>query len=304
MADTTAGKDGAMSDAENEGRERPGGKPPKKDKVSAEKLRSQSAERRQARKEARAERTEEDRRRSRRALVNTVLALGIVGCVAFSSVTGGKADDQSAANQAHVTALTDQVTELENRPVHEDPVGAMSSLADMATADAAKVAAGQQAFQGLYAAAGTDQGSGDGGPSAADQAIADHRADMTDLFDPDSFIIADDQVTIPGSMPLDDPESEIDPRYEWYVRYDGAAPSAPEASAWRVSSITPLLSETDASGATDQASVVWSCTDAESGKTLAWASATYTVSGDSGAFSELSVTVSTYGAGHQQKTGA
>ena len=92
----------------------------------------------------------------------------------------------------------------------------------------------------------------------------------------------------------------IDPRFPWYVRYEGLKASSPGAYAWSVESVMPDLATQDATGTTRTARVIWLCRDTAGGQVLAWANAAYSYDGKAGTFADLKVVVTAAGAEHQQ----
>lgn len=172
----------------------------------------------------------------------------------------------------------------------------MAALGADAAKDAEQVAAKQQEFAGLSMAANKEVASdkGNGTPGKAMNALVDHRRSLAEHWDKKSLIVSDDLAYSFTTSPYFD-DDEIDPRFPWYVRYDGMMASEPSTYSWGVESAMPALD------APPTANVVWVCRDSK-GAVLAWASAVY--DGGTKTFRDLALVITVEGAEHEQTTHA
>jgi hypothetical protein len=246
--------------------------------------------------EKREARTDEDAARTIRRGLSAVMGTAIVGLVVASAVTGNGFDATRSAGETKIASLQSQVSDAEALPADPDLSGKLTALSEAAATDAGKVRDAQHAYARLYHESSTQAGIDDGAPNKAMIATAEHGRTLAPLFSEDSYLVDDqDAYTWHDGLPFD-AGTEIDPRFAWYVRYDGLEASAPSAYAWKVETVMPDLGSKSTSGAADQAKVVWLCRDAKSGEVLAWASAVYAYDGTSGLFSDLDVVVTAAGA--------
>ncbi|MFF1880299.1 hypothetical protein ACFVVC_02355 [Pseudarthrobacter sp. NPDC058196] len=242
---------------------------------------------------------EESARRTRLAL-SAVMGVAILGLAAAAGVTGKGFESEHAANAERIAALQVQVEDARAIPVPTDLAGKITRLTEAAAKDAKKVAEAQQHFAQLNHDAATQPSPGNGTPNAATLQIAEHRRTLAPLFSPRSFLTDEKGAYIWTSLTPFDPSTQIDPRFAWYVRYDGLKASAPDAYTWSVESVMPDLAVQDATGTTRTARVIWLCRDTAGGQVLAWANAAYTYEGKAGTFDNLKVVVTAAGAEHQQ----
>lgn len=219
----------------------------------------------------------------------TVVVLGLLGTVGCGlAIAGSEADfeAQSATNAQRVAELragiaeaapAEGVTEEELKNTVEDQLNAAREHAQR-TADL------QNRFAQILDGgdASPDQ-QGQGAPSKAFMDAVAHREKLAPMFSPDSFIVEGAYAYQPSSaVPFSD--TEMDPRYPWYLKYDGEpgdaerAPAEAESYGWEVSSVRP-------SGTPGAFSVSWVNYDEGSGDLLAWADASYLV--EEGVLSDL-----------------
>jgi hypothetical protein len=247
----------------------------------------------------RAARTSEDGARTLRRAVGSTMGAAIVALVVTSAVTSNRFEATQSANATRITSLQWRVADAQAAPADAHLSEKMTKLSEAAAADAGKVRDAQQAYATLYRRASTQPGTDNGAPNGAMIATAEHGRVLAPLFDRKSYLVDDkDAYTWQNVVPFDT-NSKIDPRFAWYVRYDGWAASDPSAYSWKVETVMPGLDSQDASGATSKAKVVWLCREAQAGDVLAWASATYTYDGQNGVFDDLDVVVTAAGAKHE-----
>ncbi|KOT57107.1 MULTISPECIES: hypothetical protein [Streptomyces] len=244
-------------------------------------------------------RAPQDNARLIRRGVTAVMGAGILVLVVATGVAGESFKARTADNEAQIAQLKGRLSDVQSTPVKADAGTQLSKLTEAAAADAKKVASGEQTFATLYRQASIQPSSQDGVPNQATLEIIKHRRDMAPLFSKDSFLISDKEAYSTSSLTPLDATTEIDPRYAWYIRYDGQDAAAPSTYAWKVEAVMPDLSVKGGSGATNQAKVVWLCRDTKNGAVLAWASARYSRNGTTGAFDRLALVVTAAGAQYE-----
>ncbi|MFD4475826.1 hypothetical protein ACFWPU_06890 [Streptomyces sp. NPDC058471] len=244
-------------------------------------------------------RTPEDNARLIRRSVTAVMGVGILALVVATGVAGESFKASTADTEARIVQLKGQLADAQSTPVTADTAADLSKLTEAAAADAKKVATGEQAFAALFRQASVQPSPNNGAPNKATLEIIKHRRDMAPLFSKDSFLVSDKEAYSTSSLTPFDATTEIDPRYAWYIRYDGQNAAAPSTYAWKVETVMPDLSMKNVSGVTNQAKVVWLCRDTKSGEVLAWASARYVHSGTTGAFDHLALVVTAAGAQYE-----
>ena len=238
-----------------------------------------------------------------RQVVAAGIGVMILGIAVAVGIGGEGYESERARNEARIVELEGQIDEMQQVPVADNLPERMAQLSEAAAADGQEVATAQQGFADLHHRASTEPDPGNGAPNEATLQIAEHGRSLAGLFDESTFLVDDEQAYAWTSLEPFDPDSEIDPRFAWYVRYDGATPSPAEASEWTVETVMPDLDEQDETGVTDAAQVVWLCRDTASGEVLAWANARYRYDGDSGVFDDLEVVMTSAGAEYQQNAG-
>ena len=245
-------------------------------------------------------RTPEESARRTRLVLSAAMGVAILGLAAAAGVSGKGFEAEHAANADRISALQVQIEDDRSTPVAPDLPGKMTRLMEAAAKDAQKVAEAQQRFAQLHYEAATQPNAGNGTPNAATLQIAEHRRTLAPLFSPRSFLADGKGAYSWTSVTPFDPSTQIDPRFPWYVRYEGLKASSPEAYAWSVESVMPDLATQDATGSTNTARVIWLCRDTAGGQVLAWANAAYSYGGKAGTFADLKVVVTAAGAEHQQ----
>ena len=248
-----------------------------------------------ARREKKASRTPEMKSRSVRRIIGVGLGCALAGLAVYTSLSTSAFAQQSAKNAdeiAQLQAAAEQAKEQQSaKPID---TAAIASLSTRASKAATKVAQGQQAYAGLFTAMNVAKSNRNGTPSAEEMAAAEHRKDLAAAWDPASFVVDPKIAYVWTTVPYFS-RDQIDPRFPWYVRFDGLKASDPKTYAWNVKSVMPKL---DASGTVR---VVWACAQQDS-TVLAWASATYT--DKTGTFSQLDVVTTAKGAEHFSMTDA
>ncbi|WP_328689697.1 hypothetical protein OHA74_11500 [Streptomyces phaeochromogenes] len=244
-------------------------------------------------------RTPEDNARLIRRSVTAVMGVGILALVVATGVAGESFKASTADNEAQIVQLKGQLDDARSTPVPADAGAQLSRLTEEAAADAKKVATGEQAFATLYHQSGVQPSRNNGALNQAMLEIIMHRRDMAALFSKDSFLVSGKEAYGTSSLTPFDATTEIDPRYAWYIRYDGQKAAAPSTYAWKVGTVMPDLSMQNVSGMTIQAKVLWLCRDTKSGEVLAWASARYVRNGTAGTFDHLALVVTAAGAQYE-----
>lgn len=245
-----------------------------------------------------AARTPESRRRTARQGVAVTLGLVLAAAAVLSAVTNRAYDQQSAANARRISALQAQSPVAPGgapaptaTPVDGKAVAVLSARASEI---ARAVTAQQDEYAGLFHAANQAPDAGNGVPNEAILKTVEHRRALARHWDPKSFVVDEPLAYAFTTTPYFG-RDEIDPRFPWYVRYDGLKASDPKSYGWKVESVMPKLD------VPTTVRVVWVCKD-NRGMVLAWASATYTDS--TRTFSELELVVTTAGRQHQPETDA
>lgn len=269
-------------------------------KLSGAELESRFEDWREQRRESRT--PEEDARRLRRGLC-ALMGTGILTLTVANGVMGQSFEAAQSRKAERIAQLSTQVADARAVEVDAGLAERMVRLSEAAATDGRAVAAAQQGFADLHHQASTQPGPGNGVPNRATVQIAEHRRVLAPLFDEDSYLVDDEEAYFWTSTSPFDPSSEIDPRFDWYVRYDGTEASSPDTYAWTVETVMPDLDGQDASGATNTAQVIWVCRDTQTAQVLAWAKANYAFDGDDGVFDDLEVVVTLAGAQHQQEAG-
>ena len=254
-------------------------------KVTAEDLDRKLAERKKRRETKRAQgRTEQEEQRRAR-LVRTV-AIGALLVVSGGFVLGIKASDTRATeqveqNQSRVVQLEEQIKEVTPEGTKEERQQELEAQLATAREEAGKVANLQNEFAAILYKGNDEKAPGDGSPSEAFIKSAEHRRELAPYFTESSWLVTDEDLAYgPGSAVPFDENTEIDPRFPWYVRYQaatyekGSAPKYqdPDAYGWQVASVMP--SSLDEPGILE---VTWQSTNKD-GTLLAWATANYNVS--------------------------
>ncbi|PZT90617.1 MAG: hypothetical protein DI630_30605 [Gordonia sp. (in: high G+C Gram-positive bacteria)] len=258
------------------------------------------------RRQRRQERSEEDVARTMRRGAGVILGLGIVALVVTSGVSGEINGSTSAANTSRIDELQQQLVEIEAEPVDTNAGTAMAEVTDAAAADAKTVAVEQQEFSTLYYQASTQPTNNNGSPNKPMLQTAEHRKDLAPFFAESSYVVEGDAAYRWETVDPYDTTTQIDPRFAWYVRYDGAKAKNPDSYTWQVESVTPDLDQgEDATqpGSGQSAQVVWTCRDTQTKTVLAWASARYTRAGETGTFDKLELVVTSAGAQDAPTTG-
>lgn len=236
-----------------------------------------------------AARTPEDNTRVlRKAGVATSGALILV-LLAAAAVSEEGYQAEHAKNSERIASLTHEVAQAEEPRDDEESKAALTALATDVSEKAESVAKEQQGFIDLYLRATSAPAPGDGAPSPEMEDVAEHRRTLSPYF-ADETLVLDDAEAYQWSTAVSHGPGTIDPRYAWYVRYDGRTPSPEAASAWAVESAMPVVGEESLAHA------VWTCTDTKTEDVLAWASANF--DGETGLFVDLDLVVTTAGTEH------
>ncbi|MFK0244585.1 hypothetical protein ACIQUM_07790 [Amycolatopsis azurea] len=233
-----------------------------------------------------------------------LLALGVLAAVLASAVIGDRFASTRATNRVTIAALEDQLAGLQSTPRDAERGTTLAAIVTAARTDADKVRDAQQAYAALYHRASAQPPTGTGAPTEALEATAEHRKVLAPLFSTHSYLIhGDDAYRWQNVVPFK-PDTEIDPRFPWYVRYAGRKAADPTTYSWVVEAVTPAPDPPPrlSHGTEGEARVVWLCRDSATRTVLAWARADYQHDGTTGVFDELEVSVSAAGAAHQYPT--
>lgn len=265
-------------------------------KVSGTELETRFDGWRDHRREVREARTAEEGARVIRRGVSVLLGVGILAGVVFTGVSNHTYASSSSKNEATISELRAEHDQSKVVPKSEDIADEMVALNKAAADDAKAVRDAQQTYADLYYQAGRQSGFDNGAPNQAMLDTAEHRKDLAEYFDESSYLVDDDDAyTWQNVLPFDE-ATEIDPRFAWYVRYDGWEAADSASYTWSVETVMPEMDVLDGEVSADKARVVWVCRDAESETVLAWANAIYTYDGDDGTFSQLELVVTSSGA--------
>ncbi|MDT8913568.1 hypothetical protein [Amycolatopsis sp. PS_44_ISF1] len=244
----------------------------------------------------------EERSQILRRVLGTGMGLAILALVIVSTVTSRIFDTARSANDTRITSLEGQVADGLAVRADTHLAERMTQLSRSAAASAIRVRDAQQTYATLYRESSIQPDTDNGAPNTAMVATAEHRRVLATLFSRSSYLADDhDAYTWQNVAPFD-ANSRIDPRFAWYVRYDGPQASDPATYAWAIEAVMPEVHTQTADTAT-RARAVWLCREKASGNILAWASAIYTYDGTGGVFDNLAVVVTTAGAQHQSPTG-
>lgn len=237
-------------------------------------------------------------RHSPRQRLAIVLGLVLAATAVLSAVGNRTYDQQSAANTLRISAL--QTSSAVAPDGARTPTVArvdskgLAVLNARAAAAAKAVADKQQEYTRLFHAVNNAPSTGNGAPNQAVLKTVEHRRMLAPFWDPKSFV-ADERLAYAFTTTPYFGRDEMDPRFAWYVRYDGLKAADPKSYDWRVESVMSTLD------APTRARVVWVCRDSKT-TVLAWASATY--DGSTRTFSGLGLVVTAAGRQHQPETDA
>ncbi|QXV57377.1 hypothetical protein CVV72_10375 [Amycolatopsis sp. TNS106] len=231
------------------------------------------------------------------------MSLGILAVVLAASIASHRLDAARAANDSTIAAQEGQLSDLLAGSRDADSRRMISAAVSAAAIDAEKVRAAQQAYATLYHRASTEPPTNNGVPTEASEATAEHRKILAPLFSRKTYLVEDENAYRWQNVLPFDPDTEIDPRFPWYVRYVGSTAAKPDTYAWAVEAVTPDRPPGHSQDPTATAKVVWLCKDTQTGAVLAWARATYDYRGTSGAFDHLEIGLSAVGAAQQYPSG-
>jgi hypothetical protein len=287
---------------------------PETEKVTGEQLQERMAQAREQRAERRENRTEAQQTKILRRNVLIAGGLAVIAMGAGMGISSQHTATASAENEQRISELR---SELSNQKQSASAQGKKSQtsldplIAGM-TADAEHVTSLQLAYLGLVRKASQNEGDANGGSTPELEAIADHRADLAPYFTDKDLIGGKDAGSYSSIDPFD-PGTQIDPRWPWYVRYDGEKASTTKGSTWTLEAATPTTGAAGQGipeGFGSQGTATWVCRDAKTHTALAWAQADYTLGGEDlasgvhGQFSNLEVTTTQAGTKHLPTTKA
>lgn len=293
-------------------------------RVTGRELAERARARHEARVQAREARTDDERGRRQALIIG-----GVVGAIAVTTmvIAGGKSsalDDQIARTQTQIDQLNAALTDASATPqaAPTEVAATLTQLVQNATIAATRVRDAQQDFARLFYAANDHVGT-DGAPSDEARATAAHRTALQPFFDPESLLVSDDDIASWQNVDPFDDLTQIDPRYPWFIYWDGDTAASPSSYEWSVTSVMPVLTEDGEQASTMQARVIWQCQLAQTKTVLAVVSAIFTASNETatsspspamgatstvrppvplnkaGVFSDVSLMVTPAGAAHQ-----
>lgn len=254
-------------------------------KLTGEELELKLAERKRRRAQKK-QGTPGQQREERRSMIVRSVAVGALLVVSCGFALGIKstdswAQDQVTQNTQRAAQLDDQIKQVTPEGSKEKRKAELEGQLRTAREQAEKVAGLQNEFATILYASNSEKPSNDGSPSKAFVDSAAHRKTLAPFFAQTSWIVTDEkQAYGPGSTVPFDEQTQIDPRFPWYVRYQseqyekGQQPKYqdPKTYTWAVSSVMP--SSLDEPGVYE---VTWTSTNKD-GSLLAWATANYNAS--------------------------
>lgn len=231
------------------------------------------------------------------ALVVMLGALAVSAGLAIDHY--GTQIDKQRADTADVRA---EIGALPEKPRQDTSLQQrLSTLLVGADEQAGSLVGVQNGYKQLEHDADRAESPEDGTPSEEDEAVADHRRVVAEHIDKSDYLVEGEDAYQWTTSAFFDPVTELDPRWPWYVRYDGEDIAEPQSWSWRLESVTPQLETTPAPGTIGAAEVVFTARDADTDEVLAFAEAVYTGHRDeageiAGTFSDTEVTTTVAGA--------
>lgn len=258
-------------------------------KVTGEELGAKLTERKRRRKRRREQARQGpagERREQRRSMIVRSVVVGALLLVSGGFALGIRstdswAQDQVSQNTQQAAQLDDQIRQATPKGTKEERKAELENQLRTAREQANKVAGLQNQFAEILYAGNDEKPNDNGSPSKSFVDSAEHRKTLAPFFAQTSWIVTDEkQAYGPDSTVPFDEQTQIDPRFSWYVRYQseqyekGQQPKYqdPKTYGWTVSSVMP--SSLDEPGIYE---VTWISTNKD-GSLLAWATATYNAS--------------------------
>lgn len=215
----------------------------------------------------------------RSAWGRTTLGIAMVAVLGGVSLFGGLNDDardRRIEEQDQTIGGLEAALRVLNATVDVGISDDLVRLVEMAATDAEAVADAQHRYAELAYQAHSEDSAGEGAPTVSTLAMAEHRRTLAEYFDPSTWLVDGENAYQWSTDSQFDNLREIDPRFEWYIRYDGMNPAASSTYQWQVESVTPRL-PTGSNPEVTTAQVVWTCIDTATDEVLAWAEAEYTL---------------------------
>lgn len=274
--------------------------PTTRQKVTGDELEAKLSAWAEAQREKRASRTADDRRNIVRTRMTLFLGVVILVLVIASALMNESLTASESQNAQQISELQSELAGMQTEPDLADTSAALAELTDAAAADATAVAEAQQRFAELFRQAAVEPMPGNGAPSDAMLQTVEQRKVLAEYFDTGSYVVTDDEEAYRWmTLQPFDVATEIDPRFEWYIRYDGQQASDPSTYRWALETVMPDMDGgKDQMASTDRAQVIWTCRETDSGRVLAWATSTYDSKDGEGLFTDLELVVTTAGAEH------
>lgn len=237
-----------------------------------------------------------DGERSHRRVMIQCASLGLA-LATVAGIAGSVSSDMSRQIAESEQSLQQLVLQkAEGRAAVREVASAqwMAQFSDRVTERANKVAKDQNRFAELMFKASKEFASdaGNGAPGEDLMKVGEHRLALGGDWAEGLLMVPEDDVPVYTSVPSFGAD-EIDPRYEWYVRYDDVQASAPDSYGWAVESVLPRVEDPL------RASVVW-VNRQKDGQVLAWARSTF--DDEQQKFTSLQLAVTATGAAHQQQS--
>lgn len=247
------------------------------------------------------QRTGEDtagHRRIRGGVVAIVLVTVLVVLATVTEMSHSNHEKRRESNAAQITALEQSLAQARRRADVTGRAEALSGLVEEATKAADAVAVGQQRYAELAYAANPNPSAtskvtsppengagtrGDGVPGPSALAMVQQRRVLARYWSEDSLVVGPAEAYVFDTVDPFGP-GQVDPRWPWYLHYDGPRAADPATYEWTRLSIAPATEQatgpaTEPSEGAGRAprlvKVVWVCEETKTGDVLAWASADY-----------------------------
>ncbi|WP_328530200.1 hypothetical protein OG984_03165 [Nocardioides sp. NBC_00368] len=235
----------------------------------------------------------------RGGVIAIVLVTVLVVLATATEMSHSNEEERRESNAARITALEQRLAQARRRADVTRRAEALSGLVEEATKSAEAVAVGQQRYAELAYAANPNASAtskagprGDGVPSSPVLAMVQQRRVQAPYWSEDSLVVGPEEAYVFDTVDPFGP-GQIDPRWPWYLHYNGPRATDPATYEWTTLSIAPTTEPFEDTARTPRlVKVVWVCQETKTGDVFAWASAVY----DAGTrrFSSLHLTTSSH----------